>query len=175
MHPVTDEGTFPMPGTLALGDLGLMVGKDVVDAATVDVDGLAEESCSHGAALDVPSGAALAPGALPSNGSIFGHPRLPESEVGNRLLLVFVAGDTLTRTLSLEIDMSELSVVGKRGDAEIDRSILAWYACPRSMSVPIIAIIRAICSGSVAAGYDSAGRRRRVLASSKKASLKGRV
>jgi len=73
VHPVTDEGPLPVTGALALGDLGLVVGKDVVDAAAVDVDGLAEQACRHRAALDVPSGRPLPHGlsqpTTPSSGT----------------------------------------------------------------------------------------------------------
>ena len=124
MHPVADEGGLSVTRALALGDLGLVMGEDVVDAAAVDVDGLAEKSGRHGAALDVPSGTPLSPRALPSDGSILGDPGLPEGEVGDGFLLVLVARNPLSGALSLQIDMGELSVIREGCDAEIEGAIL---------------------------------------------------
>ncbi len=53
-------------GRLALGDLVLVVGEDVVHAAGVDVEALAEVLHAHRRALDVPAGPAGAPGRVPA-------------------------------------------------------------------------------------------------------------
>ena len=124
MHPVADERLLPVAGTLALGNLGLVVGKNVVHAAAMDVDGLAEHPCRHGAALDVPAGTTLSPRALPTNGSIFSDPCLPEGKVGDGFLVVLVAGNPLARPLTFKIHMGELSILGKGGDAEVHGPIL---------------------------------------------------
>ena len=124
VHPVADEGFLAISCTLALGYLGLVVRKNVVHAAAMDVDGLAEQSGSHSAALDVPTGPSFAPGALPANSTILPNPGLPKRKVGDGLLVVFVAGNPLAGTLTLEVDMGELPVVWKRGNAKIDGAVL---------------------------------------------------
>src|SRR3990170_7673623 len=67
-------------GRLALGDLVLVVGEDVVHAARVEIDARAQVPGRHGGALDVPAGKSVAPGAgpdeLPSR-----LRRLPQREV----------------------------------------------------------------------------------------------
>ena len=49
-------------GALGLGDFVLVVGKDEIDAAAMDVEGLAQQRLAHGRAFDVPAGTAAAPG-----------------------------------------------------------------------------------------------------------------
>ena len=53
-------------GAAALRQLVLVVRKDQVAAAAVDVEGLAQIAPRHGAALDVPARPAAAPGAVPA-------------------------------------------------------------------------------------------------------------
>ena len=68
---------------LALGDLVGVVHPDVVDAAGVDVEAVAEVLGGHGRALDVPAGEAAAPRRVPLLLAL--HARrgeLPEREVG---------------------------------------------------------------------------------------------
>ena len=52
-------------GALGLGDFVLVVGEDEIDAAAMDVEGLAQKRLAHRRAFDVPAGAALAPRAIP--------------------------------------------------------------------------------------------------------------
>src|SRR5579864_4574916 len=52
--------------TLALGDLVLVVRKDEIEPAAMDVEALAQIAFAHGGALDVPAGAAAPPGTLPA-------------------------------------------------------------------------------------------------------------
>ena len=77
-------------GRLALGDLVLVVRKDVVHAAGVDVEALAEVPHAHRGALDVPAGPAPAPRRVPADVAVLLVPRLPQREVGEILLLVLV-------------------------------------------------------------------------------------
>ena len=81
--------------SLALGDLVLMMGKDQVGAAAVDVEGLAQVLHAHRRAFDVPAGPA---------GADFGLPevlpflrRLPEREVARVLFVVLVRIDAGAR------------------------------------------------------------------------------
>lgn len=85
VQPVFDE--LRVVRAFGLRYLVLVVWEDEVAAAAVDVDGLAEVFRRHGAALDVPAGAALAPRALPERLAWFRG--LPEREV-ERALLAFV-------------------------------------------------------------------------------------
>src|SRR3546814_9355559 len=71
-----------------LGDLILMMRKDEVEAAGVDVDRLAQMRLDHRRAFDVPAGAAPAPGRIPADHLRLR--RLPQHEVGR---VPLVAGD----------------------------------------------------------------------------------
>jgi len=65
--------------------LVLVVGKDQVLAAAVDVEGLAQVLGAHGRAFDVPAGPPAPPGAVPA-GLIFRR-GFPQHEVGGVLLI----------------------------------------------------------------------------------------
>src|SRR5690606_19271754 len=52
---MADEGPLPLVG-LGLGDLVFMVGEDEVDAAPMDVDGIAQVLHGHAGAFDMPAG-----------------------------------------------------------------------------------------------------------------------
>src|SRR5205814_1481546 len=65
MQPVTRQRRAAM-GRAALRDLVLVVREDQVDAAAMDVEGLAEQGLAHRRALDMPARAAAAPGAVPA-------------------------------------------------------------------------------------------------------------
>ncbi len=106
---------------LALRDLVLVVRKDVVDAAAVDVEGLAEVLGAHRRALDVPARAARAPGRVPGRLARLGA--LPEHEVAHVFLLVLVRRHALAAAHRVEADTGELAVVGVGGDAEPDRAV----------------------------------------------------
>ena len=77
----------PSPGWAQrrLRDLVLVVGKHQVVAAAVDVERRAQDLARHGRALDVPAGAAAAPGAVPAGLVVGGG--LPEDEI-HRIALV---------------------------------------------------------------------------------------
>ena len=64
MHPAAHD--LVAEGAFRLGDLSLVVREDVVDAAGVDVEALAQESGRHRRALDVPAREAAAVRALPA-------------------------------------------------------------------------------------------------------------
>src|SRR5712671_4219790 len=59
VHPNARQ-RMTMMGALALRDFVLVMGKDEVDAAAMNVEGLAEQSLAHRRAFDVPSGPAAA-------------------------------------------------------------------------------------------------------------------
>jgi hypothetical protein len=60
VHPVARERAFAV-GALRLRDLVLVVRKDEVLAAGVDVERRAQVRDGHGRALDVPAGTAFSP------------------------------------------------------------------------------------------------------------------
>src|SRR5919106_3630953 len=60
MQPVTHELRFRH--AFALRDLRFVMRKDVIDAAAVDVDLIAQQGRGHGTAFDVPAGTARSPG-----------------------------------------------------------------------------------------------------------------
>jgi hypothetical protein len=60
MQPVAHE--LRSGHAFALRDLGFVMRKDVIDAAAVDVDLIAQQHHRHRAALDVPAGTAGPPG-----------------------------------------------------------------------------------------------------------------
>src|SRR5579863_6103457 len=75
-------------GADALGDLVLVVREDEVEAAAVDVEGLAQGLLAHRRALDVPARPAAPPRALPPG--LLRRGRLPQYKVAGVLL---VGGD----------------------------------------------------------------------------------
>src|SRR5690606_10639597 len=72
-------------GAAALRQLVLVVRELEVDAAAVYVEDLAQQGLGHGAALDVPAGAAAAPGAVPAG--LLRRRGLPEDEVHRAALV----------------------------------------------------------------------------------------
>ena len=94
---------------------------DQVLAACVQVNGLAQMLAGHGAALNVPAGAAVAPGALPVG--LAGLSRLPDCEIGGVLLQVVVhtaAQLTVAALEVVEVQVAQLTVAGVGLDAEVD-------------------------------------------------------
>ena len=104
---------------LGLGDLVLVVRKDVVDAAAVDVEALAEQRHAHRRALDVPARVAAPDARVPAD--LVGSDRLPEREVADVLLGVVVGVDPAAGAghEALRARAAELPVRGERGDVEV--------------------------------------------------------
>src|ERR1700730_11834783 len=119
VHPVTDERLFGCG--LALCDLVLVVGKDVVDAAGMDVEALAQVLHAHGGALDVPAGAPNAERRLPR--LLTRLARLPQHEVARLVLAIVVDIDAGAGLQSRVVKVSELAVPWKGGDSEIGRAV----------------------------------------------------
>ena len=123
VHPVPGEGAAV--GALALGDLVLVVGEDQVLAAAVEVDGLAQVGAAHGAALNVPAGAAHAVGALP--GGLAGLGGLPDGEIGGVLLQVVVhlAAELPVAALQIiQLQVAQFAVAVVALDPEVDVAVL---------------------------------------------------
>ena len=83
MHPVID---ILLPcGAFALGNFVFMVRKQKVFAAAVYIESLSKILHTHGRALNMPSGSAFSPGAVPCG--LSGFLRLPQSEVFRSFLV----------------------------------------------------------------------------------------
>src|SRR5260221_3508391 len=120
MQPGADE--WLTGGGLALGDLVLVMRKDEVHAAGMDVERRAEVGHAHRRALDVP---ARAPGTdlrRPRRFARFGP--LPQREVSNVVLAVLVRFDAFPHPEAFRVEPGEATVCRPRGDPEEDRTIL---------------------------------------------------
>src|SRR2546427_2736635 len=93
-----------------------------------------EQFHAHRAALDVPAGAALAPGTGPKHIAILRHARFPESEVGHGFLLIFVAAHALADAHFVKIQVHQLPILAAGStillDAEINRTIGGFVSLP---------------------------------------------
>ena len=78
VHPAADDAMACH--AFGLRDLRLVVWEDVVGAAGVDVEALAEQRHGHGRALDVPAGESVAPRARPDLQTVLAR-RLPQREI----------------------------------------------------------------------------------------------
>ncbi len=102
-------------GADALRDLVLVVREDQVEAAAVDVEGLAQRVLAHRRAFDVPAGPAAAPRAVPA-GLVRGR-RLPQHEIAG----VFLVGRDLDAGAGDQVGAAaprQRAVFGVGGDAE---------------------------------------------------------
>src|SRR5260370_19709551 len=112
-------------GRFRLGDLVLVVREQQVDAATVDVERLAEKVLAHRRALDVPAGASGPKRRVP------GRPQLvvarlrpfPQSEVARRLLLIFVLDHSRAGAQAAAVEVRQGPVATEAIDAEIHVAI----------------------------------------------------
>src|SRR4026208_718562 len=103
VHPVPGKELLTGNGT-ALGNLVLVVRKDEVYAAGVNVEHIGAEMLAdqlerHGGAFEMPSGPAPPEWGIPGglHFLVFRPRRLPDGEVPHIPLGVFVAGDPVTR------------------------------------------------------------------------------
>ena len=131
VHPDLGEAALAA-GAAALGDLVLVVGELQVDAAAMDVEALAQELAAHRRALDVPAGAAAAPGAVPAGGGVVRG--LPEHEI-HRVALVGCdldpgAGDHVLDRAAREraigvvaVDREQHMALGGIGAAPVDQRL----------------------------------------------------
>src|SRR5271157_3284581 len=115
MHP--EPGKWLAGEGFRLRDLVLVMRKDEIDAAGVDIQRLAEVLDGHHGALDVPARAARTDGRVPKHLAFLG--RLPEGEVAGVGLLILVHVDARAGDVAAEIVVRELAVSGESADAEI--------------------------------------------------------
>ena len=64
--------------------------EDVVDAAAMDIDLLAQQCRGHRAALDVPAGTTRSPRRIPFYIAVFFVPCFPQCEITYVFLVVFI-------------------------------------------------------------------------------------
>src|ERR1043165_9267801 len=126
VQPVPDE--FLCCYSLALGDLGFVMREDVVDATAMDIDLLTEQCSRHRAAFDVPSRPARAPRGIPFYIAIVFVPRLPQREVADVFLVIFIVLHAAGRLQLGEIKMRMLSVVREFIDAKINRVVFGLFS-----------------------------------------------
>src|SRR5262245_41009270 len=88
MQPVTYE--FFSGDPFALADLRLVMRENVVDAAAMNVDLIAQQGRRHRTAFDVPARPSWPPGRIPLYVAVFFIPRLPKREIADVFLVVFV-------------------------------------------------------------------------------------
>src|SRR2546427_9037949 len=95
----------------ALRNLVLVMRKNQVFAPEMDVETRPQDFHAHGAALDVPTGPALAPRTWPENLAVLRQARFPKREVGERFLRVFITAHALARPQLVEIQLHQLAVL----------------------------------------------------------------
>src|SRR5437868_3142002 len=115
VQPIADEGL--VGAGFALGDLVLVVRKDVVDAAGMDVEALAQVLHAHRRALDVPAGPARAERSLPR--LLFRLARLPEDEVARIVLAVVIDVDARPGLEALDVEMRKRAIAREGRDPEV--------------------------------------------------------
>ena len=101
------------------------MGENQVLTAAVQVDGLAQMGAAHGAALDVPAGAAHTVGAFPCG--LAGLSGLPDGEVGGVFLqaIVHLAAQLAVAALQIvQLQVTQLAVLRVALDAEVDIAVL---------------------------------------------------
>src|SRR5438445_6451840 len=98
-----------------------MMRKHQVDTTRVDVEGVAKVALAHRRALDVPARPALSERRVPRGPDLLVTRLrlLPQREVADRLLVVLVSGHAGTGAKPLPVEVRQLAVVRKAGDAEI--------------------------------------------------------
>ena len=120
VHPIIRES---FPGErLRLRDLVLMMRKEVVDAAHVDVNLLAEVAIITRAAFDVPAGTSLDMFFFTINHE-FDFPkirsiallvvRFPERKIGDLVFFIFVIVDAHTRDHAAHVEVCEFAIIGE--------------------------------------------------------------
>ena len=96
------------------------MGEDQVLTAGMQVDGLAQVLAGHGAALNVPAGAAVAPGAFPVG--LAGLGGLPDGEIRGIFLQIVIhlaAQGAVAALQVIQIQVAQLAIAGVRLHAEV--------------------------------------------------------
>src|SRR6185437_16552205 len=107
VHPVVRHRARAMRAA-RLRDFVLMVRKDQIDAAAMNVEDIAEIGGRHRGALDVPARTAPAPWTVPAG--LAGRRLLPKDKIG-RVLLVGIDRDARAGLLLLELAARQRAIV----------------------------------------------------------------
>src|SRR5438270_12325068 len=89
VHPIPDE-FFPR-ASFRLRDLCFVVRENIIHAAAMNIELIAEQLRRHRAALDVPARPPVPPRAFPFHRAIRFIPRFPKREIADVLLVVLIA------------------------------------------------------------------------------------
>ena len=115
-------------GGFALRDLVLVMGKDQIAAAGVDVERFAQVLHRHGGALDVPAGPPGAEGRLPERLAFFRG--FPKHEIAGIGLVVFIRVHASARAHAGKINLSQLTVMWEGADFEVNRPLARVSVSP---------------------------------------------
>ena len=118
MHPVAHEGVAV--SAFALGDLVLVVGKDEVGAAAMNVEFIAQMKLAHRRAFEMPPGPPEAPWAVPARRVRIG--RFPQHEI-RRILFVGRDLDPGAGDQFVAVAPRELAVIGHAGNVKEDMAV----------------------------------------------------
>jgi len=136
VEPVPDEGLSG--GALGLSNLVLVVRKNQVFPAEVDVQRLAQLAHAHDRAFQVPARASPAPGRIPRRprGLVLLLGGLPEGEVPHVVLLVVVGVHPRPRAELVGVYPGEATVVRERRDVEVDGTVVGLVGQPLLLQAP---------------------------------------
>src|SRR5439155_5346431 len=104
---------------LGLRNLVRVVNRDVVFAAAMDIEKIAEIELRHRRAFDMPTGKPASPWTVPFHLPLFaGRRNFPQREVGRMALLRDV--NALACFEPLDVEPREIAVIGLRAGVEVD-------------------------------------------------------
>ena len=119
VQPVVD--VLVAAGAFALRDFAFVVREFEVHTAAVDVEMFAERGSAHHRAFDMPAGAALAPGAVPTG--FAGLRRFPQHEI-ERVVFRFVHRDAFTSAQVVQAAVGEFAVAGEAAHGVVHVAIV---------------------------------------------------
>src|ERR1700731_2332108 len=113
------------PGyAFTLRTLRFVMWENIVHAAAVDIDLIAQNGRCHCAALNVPSGSARSPWRIPFHIAIVFVPRFPKREVADVLLVVLIMLNAPGWFKFGKVEMREFSVIRELVDPVINRFVV---------------------------------------------------
>src|SRR3989338_4284618 len=115
MEPEAAKWLFPRR-RFRLRDLVVVMNRNVLDAARVDVDLPAEDRAYHGGAFYVPAGEAGTPWTLPAD--LFLRGRFPKQKICRMPFIL--RSDARARFQPIQLYVSEFAVIGKLRRVEIN-------------------------------------------------------
>ena len=110
---------------LGLGNFVLVMREEVIDAARMKIESLAEIFHRHCRTLNMPTRTTAPPGRIPADRTVGIFPCFPERKIAYILLIVLIGRATLTCALIIKVDMGELTVTGKLPNIKVYASVVA--------------------------------------------------